>query len=388
MKFGVIGCGYVGLTTAVAISKTSKVFIWDIDNIKLKNLTLKKLPFKDIDLENDFKKYNFNLFYCKELLELIEKVNIFILALPTDYNQKQSTLDTSELENLIKFIFLNKNTKNFKIIIKSTVPINFTQIMRNKFQSENIFFIPEFLREGKAYYDTINPSRIVIGGEKDKLFDVINFMYSNINNKNNIQYVSTTEAESIKLFSNTYLAMRIAFFNELDQFAEEKNLNSCNIIKGVCTDERIGDYYNNPSFGYGGYCLPKDSKELANLLKKNSLIPAIVESNEKRKKYIINKFIKNKKRIGIYRMQMKKNSDNMRGSVLLEIVNTFISHGIQIAIYEPLLKNINFFDKKITICKSIDELNNFSEIIIANRIDKEITPYKDKVYTRDIFFRD
>ena len=385
MKFGIIGCGYVGLTTAVAISKTSKVFIWDIDNIKLKNLTLKKLPFKDIDLEKDFKKYNSNLFYCKELLELIEKVNIFILALPTDYNQEQNTLDTSELENLINFIFLNKDKELFKIIIKSTVPINFTQIMRNKFQSENIFFIPEFLREGKAYYDTINPSRIVVGGEKDKLLDVITFMYSN---SNNIQYVSTTEAESIKLFSNTYLAMRIAFFNELDQFAEEKNLNSYNIIKGVCSDGRIGDYYNNPSFGYGGYCLPKDSKELANLLKKNSLIPAIVESNEKRKKYIINKFIKNKKRIGIYRMQMKKNSDNMRGSVLLEIVNTLISHGIQIAVYEPLLKNINFLDKKIKICKSIDELNNFSEIIIANRIDKEITPYKDKVYTRDIFFRD
>ena len=197
MKFGIIGCGYVGLTTAVAISKTSKVFIWDIDNIKLKNLTLKKLPFKDIDLEKDFKKYNSNLFYCKELLELIEKVNIFILALPTDYNQEQNTLDTSELENLINFIFLNKDKELFKIIIKSTVPINFTQIMREKFQSKNIFFIPEFLREGKAYYDTTNPSRIVVGGEKDKLLDVITFMYSN---SNNIQYVSTTEAESIKLF--------------------------------------------------------------------------------------------------------------------------------------------------------------------------------------------
>lgn len=388
MKFGVIGCGYVGLPITVAISKLCKVFIWDVNNEKIKNLMLKQLPFKDIELEKDFMKFHSNIYYCKTVLELIENVDIFILALPTDYSEEKNTLDTSEIENLIDIIFLNKNNTEFKIIIKSTIPIGFTEKIRERFKSKNIFFIPEFLREGKGYYDTLNPSRVIIGGEENKLSHIIKFMYSNINIRNGIQYVLPTEAETIKLFSNTYLAMRIAFFNELDQFAEKMKLNSYNIIKGVCADERIGNLYNNPSFGYGGYCLPKDSKELANLLEENSLIPAVVESNEKRKIYILNKIIKSKKRIGIYRMQMKKNSDNMRGSVLFQIVNRLILEEIEVAIYEPLLEKRKIFNKKVVICKTITELDTLSDIIIANRIDEEIIPYINKVYSRDIFFRD
>ena len=388
MKFGIIGCGYVGLPITVAISKLCKVFVWDINVDKLKNLMLKQLPFTDIELEKDFMKFHSNIYYCKTVLELIENVNIFILALPTDYNEEKNTLDTSEIENLIHIIFLKKNDTEFKIIIKSTVPIGFTEKIRKKFKTKNIFFIPEFLREGKGYYDTLNPSRVIVGGEKNKLLHLVNFIYSNVNIKNEIQYVLPTEAETIKLFSNTYLAMRIAFFNELDQFAEKMKLNSYNIIKGICADERIGNLYNNPSFGYGGYCLPKDSKELANLLEENSLIPAVVESNEKRKKYILNKIIKSKKRIGIYRLQMKKNSDNMRGSVLFQIVNKLILEEIEVAIYEPLLEKRKIFNNRVVICKTITELDNLSDIIIANRIDEEIIPYINKVYSRDIFFRD
>ena len=221
MKFGIIGCGYVGLPITVAISKLCKVFVWDINVDKLKNLMLKQLPFTDIELEKDFMKFHSNIYYCKTVLELIENVNIFILALPTDYNEEKNTLDTSEIENLIHIIFLKKNDTEFKIIIKSTVPIGFTEKIRKKFKTKNIFFIPEFLREGKGYYDTLNPSRVIVGGEKNKLLHLVNFIYSNVNIKNEIQYVLPTEAETIKLFSNTYLAMRIAFFNELDQFAEK-----------------------------------------------------------------------------------------------------------------------------------------------------------------------
>lgn len=389
MKIGVIGCGYVGLTVAAAYAQYVDVGLWDSDKTKIQMIMQKKQPFKNNGLEDVFCAGNVRFGYYDEFEAFISANDIYFIAVPTDYNEKQNGLNTSILEDVIKEIFKNKKSY-FRIIIKSTLPIGFIDYIREKYQSDNIFYMPEFLREGNAYYDFTHPQRIVIGGEHEKLLDIIN-LYKQILEKNidkpHIMFVSTKDAEAIKLFSNAYLAMRVAFFNEIDTIAEIHNMNSNSIIEGVSGDKRIGNFYNNPSFGYGGYCLPKDTKELSRYCGDESvLLRAVSSANRKRKQYFYNKFLKEKKTIGIYRLTMKKESDNLRSSSLYDIV-TDLSTEKKIIVYEPLLNKAEVRDG-VELIESLEKLADRCDVIITNRMTIELLPYKDKVYTRDIFFRD
>lgn len=394
MNIGIIGCGYVGLTVATVLAQQYKIGIWDIDLEKIRNITAGIVPFKDSSLETIFKTIYSKFETYENKIDFIQANDVFFLALPTDYNSSRNGLDTDLLENTIEeILFVRKRDINTKIIIKSTIPIGFTDRMRVKFKYNGIFFFPEFLREGQAYYDLIHPQRIIIGGEYteihfivDRFVDII----SSITNENfDVDYVTTSEAESIKLFSNAYLAMRVAFFNEIDALAEKMDMNSASIIKGVCKDIRIGNYYNNPSFGYGGYCLPKDTKELKRFMAEDgTLIHAIDASNEKRKKQIVQKFTGLGKKIGIYRMTMKYGSDNIRGSAIYDIVKQLIENNVEIIIYEPIF-NVTWKNKNnVHVVDTLEQLAETSDVIIANRMYEELKPYSEKVYTRDLFKRD
>lgn len=387
MNICVIGCGYVGMSIAVAIAKNKMVSVWDNDPIRLNKISACGVSFDDEMLRREFVEHKHNIIIGENEVQIIEKNDVFILALSTDYIDDLESLDTSGLESWIMDIVKSKIENSFKIVIKSTIPIGFTNQMRDKYNCKNIFFIPEFLREGNAYNDVINPTRIIVGGTEADLSEIVESIYSK-SNMMKTQYISVQEAESIKLFSNAYLAMRVAFFNELDIFAEKHDLNVSNVIQGVCEDPRIGNYYNNPSFGYGGYCLPKDTRQLATILNEDGvLINAIVVSNEKRKKNIAKNIANKGKKIGVYRLQMKKNSDNVRGAAIFDVLEELLDLGMDVAVYEPLLDQSKI-KGKITICKNLKELDEFSEIIVANRMDDDLAIYKDKVYTRDIFFRD
>ena len=387
MSICVVGCGYVGMATAVAIAKNERVVIYDKDINKLKNFYNGRVEFNDEELKKTFLEHrdNLNVEYNED--NVVDNSDVFILAISTDYDEKYKKLNTSSLERWICKLVTQKRDAAFRIVIKSTVPIGFAEKMRKKYGFEYIFSVPEFLREGRAFSDIINPTRIVVGGDKTEIEDVIELIYSKDDTKD-IRYVSTTEAEAIKLFANAYLSMRISFFNELDEFSERNGIDTKRIIDGICADPRIGDYYNNPSFGYGGYCLPKDTKQLAHQVSENGiLINSISKSNENRKKEIVRKIASKGDKIGVYRLQMKKNSDNMRGAVILEIINELIKNKKKVAVYEPFLEIPKMLNE-IIVCNSLKELSDFSDIIVANRIDEEILRYKEKVYTRDIFLRD
>ena len=342
-------------------------------------------PIKDSEIE---KYFNENQKIFKGTMNFDEIINnkpeFIIICVSTNFDEELNSFDTSNVENVIKKIcdYKIKTT----IVIKSTVPIGFTEQIKRKYNIDNIFFSPEFLREGKALYDNLYPSRIIVGETNKQGEKFANLLQNSALKKDiPIKYTSSTEAESIKLFANSYLAMRISFFNELDSFCENKKIDTKNVIEGICLDERIGNYYNNPSFGYGGYCLPKDTKQLLSDYKEipNEIISSIVKSNEIRKQHVINSILsKNYNTIGIYRINFKKNSDNFRSSAILSIAEELKKYK-KIIIYEPLLKN-NYI-KDIEIINDLNKFKQISNIIITNRFEKELIDVEEKVYTRDLF---
>lgn len=388
MKIAVVGIGYVGLSLAVLLSQYNEVSALDIIKEKVDMINKRISPIEDEYIKEYLKTKKLNLNATLDYKEAFKEANYIIICMPTNYDENKNFFDTSLVEETIQKIHdMNLDTT---IIIKSTVPVGFTKKIKEKYKMKNIIFSPEFLREGRALYDNLYPSRIIVG---DNTKNAVQFatMLKKAALKNDvpIKFMNSTEAEAVKLFSNTYLALRIAYFNELDTYAEMKGINAKNIIEGVCLDSRIGNYYNNPSFGYGGYCLPKDTKQLKANYKDipENLITAIVNSNLTRKKHIVKEILDKKpKIIGIYKLCMKKDSDNFRLSAILDIIDMLIRKNKQIIIYEPQIK-----DKIYNNCRVVNDLEKFKEmssIIVANRLENNLKDVMGKVYTRDIFSRD
>lgn len=387
MKLCVVGAGYVGFSLSVLLSEKNEIVIYDIDKEKINMINNNISPIDDEDIYYCLNNKKLNLKATCDYQVAFKNSKYIIICTPTNFDFKTNSFDTSSIEDTITKIKKVNNTA--VIIIKSTVPIGYTKKIRKKYNM-SIVFSPEFLREGRSLYDNLYPSRIVIGS-KSKYGKEFAEILKNSSEKSDVDilYMNSDEAESVKLFSNTYLAMRVAFFNELDTFALDKGYNPKDIINGVSLDPRIGNYYNNPSFGYGGYCLPKDSKQLlqnyGNIPEK--IIKAVVESNITRKKYIVSVIKKKKPKIvGIYRLIMKQNSDNFRDSSIQDIIKYLVNNNIKTIIYEPSLKT-----KKFLNCEVVNIFNDFvetSEIIVANRLDNKIMKFENKVFSRDIYNRD
>lgn len=390
MYIAVIGGGYVGLSLATMLAKKNEVILLDVCEEKVKMINERICPIKDKEIEKFFRTKKLNLKATLDKYEAYKDAGYVIIATPTNYDPEKNYFDTSSVEQVIKDVL--EINPNAIIIIKSTIPIGFTNKMRRKYNTDNIIFSPEFLREGKALYDNLYPSRIVVGEKSDRAMKFAKLLLESAVKKDvPILLTDSMEAEAIKLFANTYLAMRIAFFNELDTYCEVKGLDTRLVIEGVCLDPRIGMHYNNPSFGYGGYCLPKDTKQLLANYEKDKipqkLIKAIVESNQLRKEHIAHMIEeKNPKVIGVYRLIMKKDSDNFRQSSILDVMEILKEKGYEIIIYEPLLKENIIMGLKVE--KDINVFKKSVDIILANRIFKEIEDVKNKVYTRDLFNRD
>ncbi len=388
MKITVAGIGYVGLSNAVLLSYSNQLVAFDIDQKKINQINNRISPLSDRDIEKALLKDNINLLGTIDEKEAFDDPDYIIIATPTDYDPETNRFDTSSIESVIrKALAINKDQC---FIIRSTVPIGFTKKMIKKFNHSRIYFCPEFLREGLALLDSFSPSRIILGDDSNDTRIFADLIKDSTKMKDYPEiFMKSDEAESIKLFSNTYLAMRIAFFNEVDSFCIHKKLSTKNIIKGISYDHRIGDYYNNPSFGYGGYCLPKDTKQLKSNFEDipNSLIKAIVDSNEIRKSFIINYILSMKpKKVGIYRLTMKANSDNFRSSAIMDIVKGLKEKKINILIFEPLFNEDNL--EGVTVVKNLDNFKKSCDILIANRLENEILDVKDKIITRDIFNSD
>ncbi len=385
MKISVIGLGYVGLANALLLSQNHNVIAHDIIDEKIIRLNNKESPFEE-DIIQDFINQDSNLIeYTSEFERAVEFSEYIIIATPTDYNEEKNYFDTSSVENVIERALEISPDATF--IIKSTIPVGFTIELKKKFHTDNIIFSPEFLREGKALYDNLHPSRIVVGEVSDRGQKIANLFKENAWDKDvTVLLTNSTEAEAIKLFSNTYLALRVAYFNELDTYAETRGLDSRQIIEGVGLDPRIGSHYNNPSFGYGGYCLPKDTKQLRANYKDvpSNIIGAIVDANTTRKDFIANQILaKNPKTVGIYRLTMKANSDNFRYSSIQGIMKRIKAKGIEVVVYEPSLNEETFFNSKVI--KDFEEFKDISDIIVSNRFEGILEDVKEKVYTRDIF---
>lgn len=388
MNITVVGTGYVGFSLSLLISRKYDVIALDIKQDRVDSINNGISPIKDKDLEKALKNSSSKLIATSEKKEAYINADYIIIATPTNYDSNSGAFDTSTVESVIQDI-ADINSKAI-IVIKSTIPIGFTNKIKEKFNKLNIFFSPEFLRENMALYDNLYPSRIVIGSKSSeaKTFSKI---LVDCSKKEKIDipilFTSSKEAEAVKLFANTYLAMRVAFFNELDSFSEFYKLDSKNIIKGLALDDRIGNFYNNPSFGYGGYCLPKDTQQLLQNFKDipNNIITAVVKSNSTRKNFIVDSILEKKvKRVGIYRLIMKTDSDNFRDSAVLDIMELLKKRGVEIFLYEPLLNESTFRDS--LIIKDLSKFIESADLIIANRMSEELKPVISKVYSRDIFF--
>lgn len=388
MKIAVAGTGYVGLSIATLLSQKNEVVALDVIPEKVEMINNRISPIKDKEIEEYFKTKKLNLKATLDYKEAFEGAKFIVISTPTNYDDVLNHFDTSSVEDIIqKVISMNLDTT---MVVKSTIPVGFIESMKEKYGIDSIMFSPEFLREGKALYDNLYPSRIIVGEESKRAEEFASLLKeSALKNDVEVKFMGSTEAEAVKLFANTYLALRVAYFNELDTYAEIKGLNTKNIIEGVGLDPRIGTHYNNPSFGYGGYCLPKDTKQLLanyNNVPQN-IIRAIVRANKTRKKHITNMILqRNPEIVGIYRLTMKKDSDNFRASAIQEIIERLKDEDVEVIIYEPTLNEEQFNN-----CKIINDFKEFStksDVILANRFEEILESVKEKVYTRDLYSRD